>query len=45
MDASFIDQLTSLFGEFGAVEVWDIAHKRFRSNNSPLSRTVVEYLI
>jgi adenine-specific DNA-methyltransferase len=37
--------LSKFLSEFGVVKVDDIEHKRFRSNNSPLSSRLNEYLI
>jgi adenine-specific DNA-methyltransferase len=39
-----LDQLVSLFREFGVVTVETIRNTRFRSNGSPLGRHVTEYL-
>jgi adenine-specific DNA-methyltransferase len=40
-----IDELTTLFEKYGKVKVNEFIHKRFRSNDSPLSGTLTEYLI
>ena len=40
-----VDELESLFSEFGRVRTYRFAHKRFRSNSSKLSSKVTEYLI
>lgn len=40
-----LEQLTELFETFGEVEVDIIDHNRFRSNESPLPKTLREYLI
>lgn len=38
------DDLEKLLSEHGGVRCIEISHQRFRSNNSPLGRTVTEYL-
>ena len=40
-----LDELVSLFGQFGRVKVTEIDYNRFRSNQSQLSKTLKEYLI
>lgn len=40
-----LPDLKKLTGEFGEVDVVKFAHRRFRSNNSPLNSHLTEYLI
>jgi len=40
-----IDELESIFSEFGTVNINTIEHKRFKSNDSKLDPTITEYLI
>src|SRR3989344_971090 len=40
-----IDELESVFSEFGTVKVHTMEHKRFKSNDSKLNPKITEYLI
>ncbi len=40
-----VDELVKLFAEFGAVDVREYTHKRFKSNDSKLAPELTEYLV